>query len=49
MLSVLSIKGVVIILKVRDIETLNSHKVEYDDWEIETYKPETGMRIVLDN
>ena len=27
----------------------HSHTVEFDDWEIETYKPETGMRIVLDN
>ncbi len=27
----------------------HSHTVEYNDWEIETYKPETGMRIVSDN
>ena len=27
----------------------HSHTVEFDDWEIETYKPETGMRIGRDN
>jgi hypothetical protein len=27
----------------------HSHTVEYDDWEIETYKPETGLRIGRDN
>ena len=27
----------------------HSHTVEFDDWEIETYKPETGIRISLDN
>jgi len=27
----------------------HSHTVEFDDWEIETYKPETGKRIDLSN
>ena len=27
----------------------HSHTVEFDDWEIETYKPETGMRIDSSN
>jgi len=28
---------------------VHSHTVEFDDWEIETYKPETGMRIDSSN
>jgi len=26
-----------------------SHTVEFDDWEVETYKPETGLKIQIEN